>query len=65
MNFLLWLSNFIIPVTVLMIIVFGCFKRVNLYEAFVAGEKAGLHTVVDMLPTLIGLWVAVEVVRAG
>ena len=65
MNFLLWLSNFIIPVTVLMIIVFGCFKRVNLYEAFLEGAKEGLQTVVDILPTLIALLLAVEVVRAG
>lgn len=65
MRFLLVLSNFIIPVTVLIIVVFGALKRVNLYEAFLEGAKTGLQTVVDILPTLIGLFVAVEVLRAG
>ena len=59
------LSDFIIPVTVLFIVVFGSLKRVNLYETFLEGAKEGLHTVVNILPTLLGLMVAVEVLRAG
>ena len=65
MKILLLVSDFIIPVIVLLIVVFGCLKRVNLYEAFSDGAKEGLKTVVEILPTLIGLLVAVEVVRAG
>ena len=37
----------------------------NLYETFLEGAKEGLQTVIDILPTLIGLIMAVEVVRAG
>ena len=59
------LSDFIIPVTVLFIVVFGSLKRVKLYETFLEGAKEGLHTVVNILPTLLGLMVAVEVLRAG
>lgn len=65
MSFLLTLSDFIIPVTVLFIVVFGCLKRVDIYETFLEGAKEGLKTVLDILPTLIGLIMAVEVVRAG
>lgn len=65
MRFLLLISDFIIPVTVLFIVVFGSLHRVNLYEAFLEGAKEGLKTVVEILPTLIGLLVAVEVLRAG
>lgn len=65
MNFLLTLSDFLIPVTILFIVVFGCLKKVNIYEVFLEGAKEGLQTVVDILPTLIGLIMAVEVVRAG
>ncbi len=65
MKWLLLVSDFIIPVTVLLIVVFGCLKKVNLYEAFTNGAKEGLKTVVEILPTLIGLLVAVEVFRAG
>lgn len=65
MNILLTVSDFIIPVTVLFIVVFGCLQKVDIYEVFLEGAKEGLQTVVDILPTLIGLIMAVEVVRAG
>lgn len=59
------ISDFIIPVTVLFIVCYGALKSVKPYEAFLEGAKEGLHTVVDILPTLIGLIVAVEIFRAG
>lgn len=65
MSFLLTVSDFIIPVTILFIVVFGCLQKVDIYEVFLEGAKDGLRTVVDILPTLIGLVMAVEVVRAG
>ena len=65
MNILLTVSDFIIPVTLLFIVVFGCLQKVDIYEVFLEGAKEGLQTVVDILPTLIGLVMAVEVVRAG
>lgn len=65
MSILLTISDFLIPVTVLFIVVFGCLKKVDIYEVFLEGAKEGLQTVIDILPTLIGLIMAVEVVRAG
>jgi len=65
MNILLTISDFIIPVTILFIVVFGCLQKVDIYEVFLEGAREGLQTVVDILPTLIGLIMAVEVVRAG
>ena len=65
MNILLTISDFIIPVTILFIVVFGCLQKVDIYEVFLEGAKEGLKTVVEILPTLIGLITAVEVMRAG
>ena len=65
MSILLTISDFIIPVTILFIVVFGCLQKVDIYEVFLEGAKIGLQTVVDILPTLIGLVMAVEVIRAG
>ena len=65
MNLLLTISDFIIPVTILFIVVFGCLQKVDIYEVFLEGAKEGLRTVVEILPTLIGLVMAVEVMRAG
>ena len=38
--------------------------KCKVYEEFVKGAKDGLRTVVGILPTLIGLMVAVGVLRA-
>ena len=65
MSILLTISDFIIPVTILFIVVFGCLQKVDIYEVFLEGAKEGLQTVIDILPTLIGLVMAVEVIRAG
>ena len=65
MSILLTIADFLIPVTILFIVVFGCLQRVDIYEVFLEGAKEGLQTVIDILPTLIGLVMAVEVVRAG
>ncbi len=65
MSILLTISDFIIPVTILFIVVFGCLQKVDIYEVFLEGAKTGLQTVVEILPTLIGLVMAVEVIRAG
>ena len=65
MGILLTISDLLIPVTVLCIVVFGCLQRMDIYEVFLEGAKEGLQTVLDILPTLIGLMMAVEVMRAG
>ena len=65
LRFFLYLSDFIIPVTILFIVVFGCLKKINIYDAFIEGAIDGLKTVIDILPTLIGLMVAVAVLRSS
>lgn len=65
MAVLLTMSNYIIPVTMLFIVVYGILNGVRIYETFLEGAKEGLQTVVEILPTLIGLIVAVEVFQNG
>ncbi len=37
----------------------------NVYEDFIKGAKDGFHTVIQIMPTLVGLMVAVGVLRAS
>lgn len=59
------ISNLLIPSIVLGIVVYGLIKKVSVYDAFVEGAKNGMTTVIQILPTLIGLMVAVGVLRAS
>ena len=65
MSFLLFLSETIIPVLIFWIVAYGLINRVPVYEEFIVGAKDGFKTVLGILPTLIGLMVAVGVLRAS
>ena len=65
MGFLIFLSTYIIPFLIFYVVADGLWKKQNIYGAFVGGAKEGLVTVVQILPTLIGLMVAVGVLRAS
>lgn len=65
MGFLVFLSTYIMPFLIFYVIGYGLLKKQNIYGAFVNGAKEGLVTVVQLVPTLIGLMVAVGVLRAS
>ena len=65
MKFLLFLSEVTIPLIIFYIIAFGILQKVKVYESFVSGAAEGLKTVVKILPTLIGLMVAVGILRGS
>lgn len=65
MQFLVYASAFIIPIVMFYIILHGIVNKVNVYDVFIEGAKDGLKTVVGIMPTLIGLMVAVGVLRAS
>lgn len=58
-------SNIIIPVIIFYIVAYGLTVKSNVYEDFIKGAKDGFHTVIQIMPTLIGLMVAVGVLRAS
>lgn len=58
-------SNIIIPVIIFYIVASAVFNKVKVYEEFVNGAKEGIKTVVQILPTLVGLMVGVGVLRAS
>lgn len=58
-------SAFIIPVMILFIVVYGMINKTAIYDVFVDGAKDGMKTVVGIAPTLIGLMMAVGVLRAS
>lgn len=59
------ISNIIIPVILFYIVAYGLMNRCNVYEDFIRGAKDGFYTVIRIMPTLIGLMVAVGVLRAS
>lgn len=65
MKFLMSLSDFLIPAVMIAIVIYGLLKKVNVYESFIDGATEGLKVVVNILPTLIGLMMAVGMLRTS
>lgn len=65
MRILSYLSEFMIPVLIFYIVAMGICAKRNVYEDFMKGAKDGLRTVVKIMPTMIALMVAVNVLRAS
>lgn len=63
MSVIVAISSFIIPGIMLFIVFYGLAKKQNVYDDFVSGATGGLSTVIKVMPTLIGLMVAVGVLR--
>lgn len=65
MKLILFLSDAIIPVLIFFIVGYGLLNKQNIYDDFVEGAKDGFHTVIQIMPTLIGLMIGVGVLRAS
>lgn len=62
---LLYAADFIVPAIILGIVSYGVLTGRNVYEDFIKGAKDGFLTVIRIMPTLVGLMVAVGVLRAS
>lgn len=65
MELLLFLSEWMIPVLILLLVTYGLLCKVNVYDAFIRGANEGLKTVIHIVPTLIGLMAAVGILRSS
>jgi len=65
MNIILLISDLMIPLTIVAIIGYGLLKKSNVYDSFLEGAMEGMKITANILPTLVGLMVAVGVLRAS
>lgn len=65
MKFLLYLSTYLVPFVLFYIVGFAFLSKRPVFDDFIQGAKEGMKTVVQILPTLIGLMTAVGVLRAS
>ncbi|MGY4112372.1 spore maturation protein [Aeribacillus sp. SP014] len=65
MVFISAVSIWLIPLIIGFILLYGTFKRIPTYEAFVEGGKEGIEISFSIIPYLVGMLVAVSVFRAS
>lgn len=59
------LGTFSVPIIIALIILFGFFKKVPLFDTFLLGAKEGMKSTVSIAPSLVGLITAVSMLKAS
>ncbi len=58
-------SDYVLPLVICIILLFGLFKGVPIFDTFLSGAKNGLSSACSILPSLIGLVTATTMLRAS
>ncbi len=59
------MTSYILPVIFISILGYAHFKKVKIFDAFLKGAKQGASSCFSILPALVGLVVAVSMMRAS
>lgn len=65
MNVLNYISNLAMPLIILIIVFYSLIERKKAFDIFLDGAKDGLNIVLNIFPTLIGLFVAIGALRSS
>lgn len=60
-----YLSNIIIPMVIFGAVILGLSTKIDMFAAFTKGAKEGFKVTYEILPTLIGLLLAVGILRTS
>lgn len=59
------LSNGLILLVILLIVLGGIYKKIDVFDAFVSGAKNGYETAIKIIPYLVGMLVAISLLRTS
>ncbi|KTC87103.1 spore maturation protein [Legionella brunensis] len=64
-NFANQISNWLFLAFIVGIPLYGAIKKINVFDAFTTGAKQGFETVINIIPYLIAMLVAIGMLRAS
>ena len=65
MSMIQYISSAAVPTVILLIIVYGLIEKNKVYDTFLEGAKEGIEIVFRLIPTLVGIFVAVGALRSS
>lgn len=65
MKMISFFSNLAMPLIILLIVVYGVIEKNKVFDNFLEGAKDGIGIVVQIFPTLIGLFLAIGALRSS
>lgn len=55
------MCNYILPVIVLVIVMYGVYKKIDVYDVFIEGAKDSVKLVINMFPCILAMIFAVNI----
>lgn len=65
MKFIDFFSNIAMPLMIIIIVIYGVIERKKVFDIFLDGAKDGVSVVLNIFPTLVGLFVAIGALRSS
>lgn len=65
MQVIQFISNIAVPLTLLLIIIYGLLEKISVFDVFLEGAKEGLQIILNIFPTLLGLFLSIHILRAS
>ncbi len=65
MKIMSFVSNLAMPLIILLVVIYGLKEKCNIFDNFIEGAKEGLKITINILPTLVGLFVAIGALRSS
>lgn len=60
-----YISTLIMPVIIILIICYGLIKKEKVFDIFLDGAKHGIETTVKIIPSIVGIMVAIGVLKSS
>jgi len=60
-----YISDALIPIIILLILLYGKKKKVNMYDVFAEGTKESINTALSVFPNLITMLIAIGIFRSS
>ena len=65
MNLINYITSLAVPFTILIIVVYGIIEKQSIFDVFLEGATEGIQIIVGIFPTLLGLFLSINILRAS
>ena len=59
------MTNYFIPILVVIILGYGIYKKVDIFDTFLLGVKEGLKVSVNLFPTIFAMVIAITILTSS
>lgn len=55
------MCNYLVPIIVIFIIIYGLYKKVDIFDSFIEGVKEGINVTFKLFPTIFAMVIAITI----